>query len=155
LKRTTQSCLVVVLACACTDAHTVVGGIDAERELISLSSDEWRAYCTWREELMEGQPLFYQCGPDEAVTVECVGGEMPPCYDWRASTCLVGLVGSERAAFPTSRTTCVATIGERAACMESLAALVCYRPHVPTSECAHFASRCPALDTSDAGIGSD
>ena len=116
--RITQPWLVVVLACACTEAHTTVGGIDGERPLISLSSDEWRAYCTRREEeLMAGQPLFYRCGPDDEITGECVGGEMPPCYDWRASTCLVGLVGSEPAAFPTSRTTCVATIGERAACI--------------------------------------
>jgi hypothetical protein len=137
--------LAFLAVCAgCGESHgPMVAGIDGNMRVGSLTESQWTALCGWIEDLRGDEPLYYDCdGTTSIVSDACVGTESPPCYDWRANTCLRSPMGI-RGGFVARVPECEPTVAEIAACWARNAGLVCgYSARTP--ECAR--AYCIELD---------
>jgi hypothetical protein len=118
--------LLAAAGAGCNQSHgPQVGGIDGNTRMHDLTREQWEAFCGWYEDLRGDRRLYYACDLGMVRPDECVGTEMPPCYDWRASACLslAGLRGRWTGGWTPE---CDSTVSEVAACVEFRSQVDCW-----------------------------
>jgi hypothetical protein len=148
----------LVLTGACSQAHTGVGGVDADRRMVDLTDDEWQALCQWYEN-QAPMRTPYECDGRAAFmspTTMCPAGDLCYTYYWSATRCLLTIEANlfptdeARARWTSAPSDCAVTVQQFAACVQARAGLVCWEAFAQPPECA--AAMCNPASV-DGGLG--
>ena len=134
--RAVAACAGLIAALGCNPSHVPTRpAIDDATPVRDLTENDWWTFCEWLESLRGDEARRYECDATGPLPMTCTPAEMPPCYDWRAGTCMVSEVLGVRPFWTPGPPGCEPTVSELADCWASRAALVCYRGRA-TPECS-------------------